>query len=279
MAKPKDPPKKEIELKLEAHRDFLRKACAAFDDGYADEAVRMAVAIRSLFEDAESPGLLKFLGIRDKILYCSTAGRYLPSKMIPYLGFLTFKQHDGGGMEFLAACQSDKETPIKWMKYEDYWNEIVFDDTPVYRSRRQLIVELTGHTGEHEFEEKITSEYEALLERQDDLGWRYPFEQAPSPFGVGIIYADTRQIAHEVLESLDAYFSNIRFTRKATEKSYFTAILGEARYFYELRGEQTGLQKVIDKDKRVTEIQERRGYEEKAGSKSGDSDTRLVIIP
>ncbi|MCL4548203.1 MAG: hypothetical protein M1495_06515 [Bacteroidetes bacterium] len=64
---------------LKRQIDFIRRSCEAYDNGYKDDALRLAVSIRVLFHDTpQSISLLNQLGVKNKIHLISTMSIEIP---------------------------------------------------------------------------------------------------------------------------------------------------------------------------------------------------------
>src|SRR4029450_11005057 len=109
---------------------FLRSSADAFDNGFEDEALRMAVALRVLLHDTESShSLLSQLGAKDELRFADTATGIAPG-VGPTVGLAAMRITTGpGGAEYRPPLGNLSPIRIRDPKpFEHWWTEPVTKD-------------------------------------------------------------------------------------------------------------------------------------------------------
>ena len=184
---------------------FLERSAVAYDAGYTDEALRIAVQLRVLFHDTKSStSLMKHLGSPNVNLLSTSKPRApggnvslatssLSMVRVTMAGETTRQQH--------IPALGDGPYGGHFGPWPAWWNE------PLYRlnekdvTRRDIVLDGANKDGGAHVDAKLTAEYQAL---KDGVFAIVNF----SPDGVttetligGSQYADLRQMAYEVLNS------------------------------------------------------------------------------
>jgi hypothetical protein len=226
---------------------FLENSCALFDNGDEDEAVRLATTIRVLLHDTnKSKSLLKQLGIKDSLPFIDT-GVY-PDRLIEAqnqyfasLGFLegnykvaSYAVHEVGLLslnssndKWVAPLSTSKIHPSSPFfsaiqspqKFSFWWETPLIQGDSNIISRRELIGIMSDQDGGAHVDPSLDILYSDLTLNDNGLQWAtgenmpeptmtswydQPLESAKS----NIAAASVRQIAYEVLETLNKYVSN-----------------------------------------------------------------------
>jgi hypothetical protein len=211
-----------------AHLDeqlaFLRASAASFDDGFEAEAKRLATQIRILVHDApggrrnRSVSLLSHLGMRDRLPWLDTAILPDPS-WVDFSCGLCRLSGDGEGPSLvmryaapLADLGPDRRHPPA--AFLDWWNEPVLADRLGHDfSRADFISRVANQDGGTHVDAELEESYRALTREnsmqivsgQGMLGFHVGPTLAgeADPPGSSIALASVRQIAYEVLQSVE----------------------------------------------------------------------------
>lgn len=138
---------------------FIERSSAAFDKGFLDEAIRIAITIRVLIHQTKnSKSLLHHLGARSTVKILSSIAQPDPSDGVLCLfdGVMELSM-DGPApnLELSRAKAVDVET---------WWNEIAVVTGPEMPHTRQSIVcTAADKDGGAHVDEALTQEYEELM--------------------------------------------------------------------------------------------------------------------
>lgn len=257
---------------------YLENSSKSYDDGFEDEAPRLATAIRVLFHDYKrnSTSLLTHLQVKNNIHLISSVDQYIPNNLVSYLGFLTLRYTVGGEALYIPNCTNDDECPNKWLSFNDWWNEIVLDDKVNIFSRRELVLKVANKDGGTHVDESLNEDY-AGLTVNNSIGWFYEIENDRHPFDNNPAYACIRQIAQEVLLSLKLYNMTRSFTRRTQNKNIKAAYIDDNLYIY--KDDKTDpLRSKLFFDSRVKRIENRNLYKDEVLLSDNGAFTRATII-
>ncbi|QRN85198.1 hypothetical protein JR334_09595 [Clostridia bacterium] len=242
---------------------FLDKSMAAYDAGYADEAVHMATIIERFLTSNGSDRTLLLL---------STTGIYLPSNTLPYLGFVRIEQTEDS-VQFLASVQAGQDCLEKWIQTSDYVGEIIFDDNNLLISRKDILTNLSGTCKNQAFDPALKQQYALCL----DILPESTHPEKENLYTGGIPYAQMRQIAYEVRESLSSMLETSGETRKKLDREIELAKIGARHYFYEKK-DNFAYNRLINKDKRITDTEKRSLYLQ-TRKENAEEISRSVMLP
>jgi SEC-C motif len=187
---------------LQAHLDeqlgFLERSASSFDQGYEDEAKRLAVTLRVLLhETAHSHSLLGQLGPRNGP-FVDTA---LPNDAANLMthGELVFTAMGPPRTRYVAMLD---DVPVtKQIPFEDWWNAPVFIDRDKSSlTRKQLVLIAANQDGGAHVDPALDDVYRKLS-KENSLTW-VAVEDGKARQMDGPERAAIRQIAHEVLKTL-----------------------------------------------------------------------------
>ena len=200
MAKVKQS-KNELKKHLKEQLTFMLRSSDAYDEGYKDEAKRLATIMRILFHDTQrSKSLLNLLGIKNNFSLFDSATDYDPDNLVAHDG-LTSIRIGGGTSLYIPRLESMEELKRKGQKFfPKWWNKIVIVDKQKSKfNRRELILAITNKDGGAHIDSKIDESY-ANLTRKNSMGWVYTDGKITEPVEP-IELASIRQISHEVIMS------------------------------------------------------------------------------
>lgn len=125
---------------------------------------------------------------------------------MPTLGLIMMRMGPDGA-EYEPPL--DFGPPDRYIKgkvnFDDYWNKIVFVDNNQNKlTRKQLVLAVANKDGGAHVDPKLNAAYNDIT-RNNSLGFKYTINGKESPITDPEL-ASIRQIAHEVLKSLNDEF-------------------------------------------------------------------------
>ena len=198
----------DLEAALREQIGFLKRSCKSYDEGFEDEAIRLAVCIRVLVHDtSKSTSLLHLLKKKDIDFY-DTSTDYEPQNLMPHFGlcFLRFERKSGESAtgSYVPCLDSCFEIHnVKKIKFNDWWEKVVIKDSKSnFFTRRKLVLEVSNKEGGAHVDHELDSDW-ADLSKFNSAGWKVitgnlkaePFKNSPG-------LSSIRQIAYEILLTL-----------------------------------------------------------------------------
>ena len=137
---------------LKVHLAFLARSCELYDQGYKEEALRLAVSLRVIFHDTkQSTSLLQHLNLKDKIKLISTfiSAKSMSDKfgnvnwhtVIPLM--LTSK-----GVEAPTSSWDVQST----LFINEWWNEEIWSENQLKLSRKDIVLSAANQDGGAHFD-------------------------------------------------------------------------------------------------------------------------------
>jgi hypothetical protein len=121
--------REELVDRLREQLRFLERSGEAYDEGYHDEAKRLAVVIRVLLHDTNSSrSVLGLLGVKDQLKFTDTAGEIEPENLLSTPGLVMFRM-GGGEAEYVPPL--DDLTPPRQnppRPFDEWWTMHVTKD-------------------------------------------------------------------------------------------------------------------------------------------------------
>jgi len=199
--------KEELKKHLEEQLCFLKKSAEDYDRGNKAESKRMAHTIRILLHDtSHSKSLLNQLQLKS-IQFLDTSYDVEDTRCLSKFGLVMMSLKG----EFVPRCIAPPKPwgePRELKSFEDWWDEIVIIDSENNRfSRKDLILGLANKDGGSHVDPELDEAYNKLT-RQNSMGWKCRINKGPEKGIEAIELASVRQIAYEVLESLDRKRTN-----------------------------------------------------------------------
>ena len=218
--------KEDLHAQFADQTKFIQRSIQYYDDGDHSEAKRIAVSLRILFnETRNSRSLLSLLGLENKLLLWSSGGLYTPSNLLSSWTLLSMSI--SGAKQIFQPLLDDNLGSTFYLDFDDWWNEVIFDDKNSQLTRRDIVRIVANQDGGAHVDPEFKEEYSNLV-RNNSLGFFMDyngevFEPVNNP-----AYAAIRQIAHELLVSLTLIDS--QFIRRSYVERFF-----EMRYEDESR--------------------------------------------
>ncbi|MDQ6522018.1 hypothetical protein RB608_00320 [Nocardioides sp. LHD-245] len=196
-------PDGEIRDALQRVVRHLEGAASRFDSGDRDEAITMAVLLRSLLHYGSSPPLLHHLGMLKKLEFMDTGpeqeevGRIVAGGLVLWE---TTGASDGTSTGRVRA-KLDLTSPRR-RAYTPWWKSdlVVLDSLGRWHTRRFLVTEMANTDGAH-FDPFVREDYYHLT--SDNGGWStIGLDGEAAALSGDLASASIRQIAWEVLQTV-----------------------------------------------------------------------------
>jgi len=240
-------PREHASLKEQLLRQvkFLNSSAKLFDAGDHDEANRLATTLRVLLHDTEnSKSLLGQLGIKEKLRFVDTglyrarlddamnkwAQQKCPGWVIAAIkpgeaGLVEIGINPDGMAGWKAPLREQRLHPLdpkasaflSPQPFDAWWKTPLVEDSKLKQfSRMDLVLIMANQDGGAHVDPKLDKDYSDLCE--DYLGVQMGFGDpdkmmdiypALPPAANNVAFASVRQIAYEVILTLDRYNSNL----------------------------------------------------------------------
>ena len=207
--------KGELHQHLKDTIQAMELSSRAFDEGLEGEAKRLAAAIRVLVHDTGSSKSL--LGQLDKktIRFYDTSTPRDPVTIITYSGITAMVLTTTQASHVAPLDNLPSGYPTRWADFDEWWNRVIFvDQKGSETSRKDLILAVANKDGGTQMDGVLDEKY-ANLSRRNSLAWRFSGPRGDIPLE-GPEKAAVRQIAHEVLKSLNPTMPNVKPDIKGT---------------------------------------------------------------
>ncbi|MCQ2011182.1 hypothetical protein NOM01_14430 [Sporolactobacillus sp. STSJ-5] len=203
---------------------FVLSSAKLFDMGNESEAKRLATSLRILFHHTRNSNSLLNQLNRERNLYLYSSGSlYTPSNLVSSWVLLQLESSKSG--LYYRPLNDKISQRTFFLRYEDWWNEIIFDDKESVFTRKDIVCFVSNQDGGAHVDPILNEKY-AKLTKYNSIGWSDSFGR---PVNNNPAYNAIRQIANEILIS-ESYFQKGSYTRKREESHYF-----EMRFMDELR--------------------------------------------
>lgn len=172
---------------------FIKQSCNFFDEGDEDQAENISTHLRVLFHDTKrSHSVYKSL---NNSLYFLSNAKYSPTNLISTWNLLSVELNSQG--IFYKSNLSHKiDKPL--ITFDNWWNEIVFDDKNDKLSRRDVVLIVANTDGGAHLDPNV-DENDFRLNIENSLGIQD--QNGASPQG-NPLYQAVRTIAEEFLYSV-----------------------------------------------------------------------------
>ncbi|OXD04570.1 hypothetical protein CA165_23355 [Vibrio parahaemolyticus] len=131
---------------LETQVSFLRRSAKTFDDGYKDEALRLAVTLRVLFHDTkQSVSLLRHLKKKGSLSLISTFTSQNDRALPKNINWHTVVPLMVSGNKVKAPVEEWKVRSN--LPFEEWWNEKIWVEGQQALSRRDVVLSAANQDG------------------------------------------------------------------------------------------------------------------------------------
>lgn len=194
-------PSSEIESRFEEHLGFLFRSARAFDEGYEDEAKRLAVSLRVLLHETKnSHSIIAQLGLMET-KFTDTASRIKPGHLGTSSGLTMMLITVGEGVRYIAPRDELPPSRIRPpAPFTSWWNDPIAKVGDREWSRREFVLALANKDGGAHVDPSLDKDYYELT-RHNSLGWAYIDDYSSSGAAGDPAAASVRQIAYEVLDT------------------------------------------------------------------------------
>ena len=197
---------------LKSQIEFMKLSASAFDNGFEDEAKRLAVVIRVLVHDTSNSISLLTLLNKKNVEFYDSAVPYEPRNLLPYNGLTMMRLSTDAGASYVAPLDGGAPTRSRTRKlaFSIWWDGVfVIRDRDGHTfTRRDLILDTVNKDGGAHVDPSLDAAY-ANLSRFNSLGWKVFRNDVEDDFSNSPVLASIRQIAHEVLKTLQDEFPSL----------------------------------------------------------------------
>jgi len=191
---------------------FMKQSANSYDNGFEDEAKRLAVAIRLLLHDTpKSTSLLTLLN-KKNINFYDSALPYDPRNLLTYSGLTMMRLSTKEGASYVAPLDEGAPTRSKTRKiaFNTWWNGmfVVKDKHGKTFTRKELVLNTANTDGGAHVDPELDVAY-ANLSRFNSLGWKVFRRDIVDDFRNSPVLPSVRQITHEVLKTLKDEFPGL----------------------------------------------------------------------
>lgn len=189
-----------FQTKLKEQLGFLERSCNAFDEGFKDEAIRIATIIRVLIHNTNnSTSLLKHLNSTTINLLTTCEGT--SENTVSYFGLGVIKISPGSGEHIPGLGNTHYKAFVPVSKW---WSQIVYilSSPQVELRRKNIVLTAVNKDGGAHVDSNLTPEYEKLS-MDGALGYYFRASKATEetrPFTNSHLVA-IRQMGYELLNS------------------------------------------------------------------------------
>lgn len=203
----------ELLNKLKEQLSFLMTSSNLFDQWKTEEAKRIAVQLRILLHDTgRSKSLLGQLDLKS-IPFLNTATPFSPENLVSYVGLLKFKFHNPSGRRawVIPRGTPDKLPQNSNLSFQDWWGMPVLvargKIENITFSRKDIVLHIADTDGGAHVDNALDEHY-FVLTKWNAIGILTIQNGVEKPIENPILPC-VRQIAHEVLVSIQGSFPNL----------------------------------------------------------------------
>lgn len=205
--------------------NFLIREVNEFDNGSENEARRIASCLRILLHETKySKSLVGQIGIN--LIYFSSSSFYNPANLLTSWTLLTLRLGPDG-IQYLPNIIYDKDSRYFCYTFDDWWNEVIFDDKSNVFTRKDIILFVANNDGGAHVDPELKESF-FLLSKQNSLGIVDNFDQAPEN---NPIYQAVRSIAEEFLISLKIREIGLKTRKQCKDKTFEMRFFDDSRRY------------------------------------------------
>ena len=203
--------------------DFIEDSIELFDKGNEKEAKRIATHLRVLFHQTDkSQSLLNLLRI--PIIFYSSGGLYTPSNLLSSWPLLSMSCNEQG---LFYQAMLENSGRAFFMNFNDWWNEIIFDDKSNVFTRRDIVLFIANQDGGAHVDPHMR-ESNAKLVKYNSLGWTDGDGNSPQN---NPSYQAIRAIANEVIISYNLFKMGMKSRTKQTDRTFEMRFIDSERRY------------------------------------------------
>jgi hypothetical protein len=180
---------------LQRQLGFIERSCLLYDQGYEDEAIRIATTVRVLLHDTgNSTSLLKHLDKKDINVFSQSSSLILGGEVF-FLNMGLIKS--GRFVPNLSEGALKKKIPL-----DEWWNQIAFIlDDSLKLTKRDIVLAATNKDGGAHVDSSIPPAYEALIKFGNTPSFTTPIGTYGGEQIVNAHFTALRQMGYELLNS------------------------------------------------------------------------------
>jgi len=204
--------KDELMKHLRAQIQFMKLSAASFDNGFEDEAKRLAVVIRVLVHDTRnSISLLTLLG-KKNIDFYDSAVPYDSRNLLTYNGLTMMRISTAEGASYVAPLDDGPPSRSRTRKisFKIWWDGVfvIKDKYGKTLTRKDMVRSVANTDGGAHVDPNLDETYSNLT-RFNSMGWKFFRRDVKDNFRNSPALPSIRQIAHEVLKTLNDEFPDL----------------------------------------------------------------------
>ena len=204
---------------------FIQSSAHQFDIGKENEARRIATSLRIMFhETSNSHSLIKQTSLNNNLQLWSSGGLYTPSNLLSSWTLLQM-QVEQNGAYYKPLSEINGRTFL--LGYEDWWNEVIFDDKKSVFTRKDIVCYVANQDGGAHVDPKLNEKY-AELTKHNSLGWT---DSVGNSVKNNPAYNAIRQIAKEVIVSQNILTKGGYTRKKQKNRLFEMRFIDEKRRF------------------------------------------------
>ena len=203
----------ELLNQLKEQISFLITSSNLFDQWKTEEAKRIAVQLRILLHDTgRSKSLLSQLDLKS-VPFLNTATPFSPENLVSHVGLLKFKFHNPSGRRpwVIPRGTPDELPKNSKVSFQEWWDMPVVvargKIENITFSRKNVVLHVANTDGGAHMDDALDKKYTALS-KWNAIGIVTVQRGVEKPIENPILPC-IRQIAHELLVSIQEYFPNL----------------------------------------------------------------------
>ncbi|MGQ7458343.1 hypothetical protein ACTGU6_10270 [Streptococcus suis] len=205
---------------------YLKRSIDYFDEGNETEARRIATSLRILLHQTNfSQSLVRQLN--RCFLYLSSGYLYTPSNLLSTWILLVLEMKDDQLTYKPNLDFFEKGKRLFYLTFEDWWNEIIFDDKQNVFTRKDIVLFVANNDGGAHVDPELEESF-ALLTKYNSLGFTNTYGNSPLS---NPIYQAVRVIAEEFLLSVTISSSGLKNRRQYKERKFEMRFIDDVRRY------------------------------------------------
>lgn len=165
------------------------------------------------------------------------------------------------GIQYLPNIIYDKDNRYFCYTFDDWWNEVIFDDKSNVFTRKDIILFVANNDGGAHVDPELKESF-FLLSKQNSLGFMDNFDQAPEN---NPIYQAVRSIAEEFLISLKISEIGLKTRKQCKDKTFEMRFFDDSRR-YKWSSTETNASEKIKEIVNQHRVEDRKLYLQELGN-------------
>lgn len=202
-------PRAELIAQLANQRKALGASAENYDRGEKWEAQRLATTVYTLVHDGgrNSQSILTQIGIRGSLRFISS-GRPVDHRNLADEHPLVMMQIGGENSGYVPRL-GESSNENRNVQFDRWWtSDLIYRSREKTLSRRELVFALRDKEGGSHFDPQLNDDGYLAMTRDATRGWYVTTDNGPSARLLGLELASMRQVAWELIESLNTIPDN-----------------------------------------------------------------------